>query len=242
MKAINIDSIINSFDENRTVKNCEGYTGHAWRGVNCPAGFLPVKEVAKYIREFIKSDKELNACKWSVTCQSYSGGQSLTVTLVEAPFAAICEKWGKVHGFEYSQHGDCEGCSTPEAYRLFMKIKKFATSFNHDDSDGMIDYFDRGFYDKYYIGAFDRPFKIVEKKAKPTIKSAKPEKTDKTTAEGVQIIDYSEKSVAVIGNTYQIKDILKKLGGKFNARLSCGAGWIFSKSKKDVLFETLKIA
>lgn len=198
--------------------------------------------MAKYIREFIKSDKELNACKWSVTCQSYSGGQSLTVTLVEAPFAAICEEWGNIHGFEYSQHGDCEGCSTPEAYRLFMKIKKFATSFNHDDSDGMIDYFDRGFYDKYYIGAFDRPFKIVEKKAKPTTKSAKPEKTEKTTAEGVQIIDYSEKAVAVIGNTYQIKDILKKLGGKFNARLTCGAGWIFPKSKKDVLFENLKIA
>lgn len=45
----------------------------------------------------------------------------------------------------------------------------------------------------------------------------------------VQIIDYSEKAIAVIGDTKPIKDQLKALGGKFNFRLSCGAGWIFSK-------------
>lgn len=47
----------------------------------------------------------------------------------------------------------------------------------------------------------------------------------------VQIIDYSEKAIAVIGDTKPIKDQLKELGGKFNFRLSCGAGWIFQKSK-----------
>lgn len=45
----------------------------------------------------------------------------------------------------------------------------------------------------------------------------------------VQIIDYSEKAIAVIGDTKPIKDQLKEIGGKFNFRLSCGAGWIFSK-------------
>lgn len=49
----------------------------------------------------------------------------------------------------------------------------------------------------------------------------------------IQIIDYSEKAIAVIGDTKPIKDLLGRdgLGGKFNARLSCGAGWIFSKKK-----------
>lgn len=47
----------------------------------------------------------------------------------------------------------------------------------------------------------------------------------------VQIIDYSEKAIAVIGDTKPIKDQLKEIGGKFNFRLSCGAGWIFSKTK-----------
>lgn len=49
----------------------------------------------------------------------------------------------------------------------------------------------------------------------------------------VEIIDYSEKAIAVVGNTVPIKDSLKKLGGKFNPRLSCGAGWIFSKKSLD---------
>lgn len=49
----------------------------------------------------------------------------------------------------------------------------------------------------------------------------------------MQIIDYSEKAFAVIGETKTIKDDLKRLGGRFNPKLSCGAGWIFSKTKLD---------
>lgn len=45
----------------------------------------------------------------------------------------------------------------------------------------------------------------------------------------LQIIDYSEKAIAVVGDTKAIKDQLKLLGGKFNGKLSCGAGWIFPK-------------
>lgn len=47
----------------------------------------------------------------------------------------------------------------------------------------------------------------------------------------IQIIDYSEKAIAVIGETKPIKDKLKELGGRFNFRLTCGAGWIFPKTK-----------
>lgn len=46
-----------------------------------------------------------------------------------------------------------------------------------------------------------------------------------------QIIDYSDKAFAVVGETKTIKDDLKRLGGRFNPKLSCGAGWIFSKTK-----------
>lgn len=49
---------------------------------------------------------------------------------------------------------------------------------------------------------------------------------------GVSIVDYSEKAIAVIGETRPLADTLKELGGRFNARLSCGAGWIFSKRKE----------
>lgn len=51
----------------------------------------------------------------------------------------------------------------------------------------------------------------------------------------IQIVDYSEKAFAVIGETKPIKDGLKNLGGKFNFRLTCGAGWIFSKTKLEAV-------
>ena len=57
----------------------------------------------------------------------------------------------------------------------------------------------------------------------------------KEAAEGVRlkfrIVDYSDKAIAVVGDTREVKDELKRIGGRFNARLSCGSGWIFSKAK-----------
>ena len=43
------------------------------------------------------------------------------------------------------------------------------------------------------------------------------------------LVDYSEKAVAITGDTRAYKSELKAAGGRFNAKLSCGAGWIFSK-------------
>lgn len=57
------------------------------------------------------------------------------------------------------------------------------------------------------------------------------------TAGKLQIVDYSEKAIAVIGDTKSVKDELKALGGKFNFRLTCGAGWIFSKTKESEVRE-----
>ena len=50
---------------------------------------------------------------------------------------------------------------------------------------------------------------------------------------GIKIVNYSEKSFAVIGNTKPIKDTLKSMGGKFNMYLTVGCGWIFSNDKKE---------
>lgn len=70
----------------------------------------------------------------------------------------------------------------------------------------------------------------AERKTKTETVSALFEKVEVVDSE-IQIIDYSEKAIAVIGDTKPIKEKLKELGGKFNFRLSCGAGWIFPKSK-----------
>jgi len=77
---------------------------------------------------------------------------------------------------------------------------------------------------------FKLSFEVTEAAQTEVKESANFEAVEVPAGE-VQIIDYSEKSIAVIGDTKPIKDQLKEIGGKFNFRLSCGPGWIFSKKQ-----------
>ena len=56
---------------------------------------------------------------------------------------------------------------------------------------------------------------------------------------GCTLVEYSTKAVAVFGDTKSIKDELRAMGGRFNARLTFNgkklAGWIFSKSQEQQL-------
>ena len=71
---------------------------------------------------------------------------------------------------------------------------------------------------------FDEPEEIEQE----------PVKTPKIT--DVNIVDYTDRSIAIIGNSYPIKDELKKLGAVWNKHLQINgqrkAGWILSKKKK----------
>jgi len=49
----------------------------------------------------------------------------------------------------------------------------------------------------------------------------------------MEIVDYTEKSFVLIGDTKNYKDILKEFGGKWNPNLKVGAGWIFSNTHKE---------
>ena len=75
-----------------------------------------------------------------------------------------------------------------------------------------------------WIAATPKETKEVKEVSKPEIKQG-----------SVNIIEYG-KGIAVIGETYPIKDKLKAIGGRFNKFLTCGAGWVFSKDK----FEEIK--
>jgi hypothetical protein len=59
------------------------------------------------------------------------------------------------------------------------------------------------------------------------------------------ILDYSEKALAVFGDTRPLKDELKALGGRFNPKLTHEggkrAGWIFSKSKEQQVRNLLTV-
>ena len=68
-----------------------------------------------------------------------------------------------------------------------------------------------------------------------------PKKDHKIECNGLQLVDYSDKAIAIIGDTKKYKDTLKSLGGRFNFNLSCGAGWIFPKSKENEIKNKLQI-
>ena len=79
-----------------------------------------------------------------------------------------------------------------------------------------------------------QPMKATETKAQPTV-------TVKTTDNGkkVSIINYSDKAIAVVGDTIYIKSQLKDMGGRYNKFLSCGAGWVFSKKHIEAVKQEL---
>lgn len=60
-------------------------------------------------------------------------------------------------------------------------------------------------------------------------------------ANPLKIVDYSDRSFAVIGETKPIKQILSSLGGKFNYGLKCGPGWIFPKTRMETVKKELGI-
>jgi len=108
-------------------------------------------------------------------------------------------------------------------YRIFRKnaIPVNAKVISIEEIEGF-----SGFPDEAYKFVFE----TSEAATPEPTEAANFEKVEVKTGE-VQIIDYSEKAVAVIGDTKPIKDKLKAIGGRWNSNLSCGAGWIFSKKQ-----------
>ena len=122
----------------------------------------------------------------------------------------------------------------------------------------MTDYFDTNFYLHINVGDYSKPYEVKEPKAKKvTGKTARraariegeavepvaPSCADPESV-AVLVVDYSAKAIAVIGDTAPIKDDLKAMGGRFNARLTVEgqkvAGWIFSKSKESDVMAYVK--
>ena len=215
------------------------YSANGWAGKNYDPQ-IKGKEVARLLREYIKGDGDLNACKWSVRVSDcgYTSDR-LEVALMSAPFDPFSDEWKQTHQYSYN-NGYCDNATvadwvTPQCQKLMEKVKAFVTSYICDDSDIMTDYFDRNIYDRYSIGKHDKPFQIAEPKKSQCKLQKHARASEPAKAAGLQIVDYSDKALAVIGDTKSIKDTLKRLGGKFNPRLSCGAGWVFSKKKEQEL-------
>lgn len=68
--------------------------------------------------------------------------------------------------------------------------------------------------------------------AKPTVPLPSTASMSSAPQASIRIVEYSEKAIAVYGETRLYAEQFKKIGGYFNARLREGAGWIFSKKRE----------
>lgn len=79
---------------------------------------------------------------------------------------------------------------------------------------------------------------ITKPSVKPIINS-KPTKMEAKSNDGLRLVKYSAKAIAVFGETKPVKDDLKALGGKFNPFLKENgkkqAGWIFSAKRREAV-------
>lgn len=138
------------------------YTQNGWAGENYKCG-RSTKEIAQIIRTYLK--EAYSDCKWSVRYSSYSGGSSIHVSLIEAPYCVFKDK-SKTHESINHYYFDRGENYIPKAHAMLKDVLAFIESYHYDDSDGMIDYFDTNFYYDLSVGTWDKPFKVVYREPK----------------------------------------------------------------------------
>jgi nitrogen regulatory protein PII-like uncharacterized protein len=224
--------------EERMLKAIQGYKDNYDRNLAYKAKVKenPTHSTAANIREELK--KEFPGMKFSVTSDTYSMGNSVRISWTDGPTSdqveAITDKYQQGHFngmediYEYSNSREdipqakyvqqTRSKSDEVQKAIFEEVQKAW-------GDQLSDYeLNRRVYEQFAKTSYytKQETKEVEK---PNL-----EKVEVVAGE-VQIIEYSTKAIAVIGDTKPIKDKLKALGGKFNFHLTCGAGWIFPKTR-----------
>lgn len=220
------------------MKSMNFYTANGWAGSNYDSK-LSTKEIAANVRSYAK--KNFPEFKFSVRSEWSMYTDSMYIELKSGPCVPFVEGSRSAERGYMSTMSTVKGWEnelTPEMFKVLDAVTTYANSFRYDDSDGMQDYYDTNFYLKIKVSD---EYKVIEPKAKKS--SVKPEKVEEAkeveavTVEDLEMVDYSEKAIAVFGDTKAIKEQLKELGGRFNPALNYNgekrAGWIFSKKKAD---------
>jgi hypothetical protein len=197
--------------------------------------------------------KELKAAfpsvKFSVTSDSFSGGDSVDVRWTDGPTTGQVEKfsskyqYGHFNGmddiYEYTNSRE----DIPQA-KYVQEHRSMSDEAEKIVYDALLNQYGKGYFEN--LDQWEIKRRIYQKFAEtdfcPTIEPTpeKPTTTpDPEAGDKIQIVDYSEKAFAVIGNFSAHYDNLIKLGGAYNSRLKCGRGIIFSKKKLEEVKEYL---
>lgn len=221
------------------------YTANGWAGSNYDSK-LSTKEIAAKVRAYAK--KKFPGFKFSIRTEWSMYTDSMYIELKAGTCIPFIEGSRSAERGYMSTMNTVKGWEkdlTPEMFKVLDAVTTYASSFRYDDSDGMQDYYDTNFY--LSIKVSDE-YQVIEPKAKKSsIKTEKVEEAkemEAVTVEGLEMVDYSEKAIAVFGDTKAIKEQLRELGGRFNPSLNYDgekrAGWIFSKKQADKVKELIK--
>ena len=207
--------------ETATSTRREFYTSCGWEGENYTYG-MTLKEIAQIVRTYIK--EKYPTYKFSVRTSYASTCQELHVELKESPiqiyknfeemdyndFEIIAKRL-----FVWDTNGMIDFLNSPieekkkvietsnnsyknvlnEITKMVVKdVDAFVKSYNYDDSDSMIDYFDTNFY---YFGCLNdngRNVKIVPKTARIKNKKTSPatKQTEEKQTETQQLEGYTK--------------------------------------------------
>lgn len=216
------------------------------------------KTASGNLRELLK--KEFPGIKFSV--RKDGSGDTVNITWTDGPTRKMVDEIaGQFEGRRFNGMEDCEEIVTSDFTDLFGSLGYIFTERGYSESvmerekakviedypllaDGKEHHRDEVLGDGKGIKASEAGmnccwFNILSVARHRlwdkdlTVRQAGARTDRPAESSGLTVIDYSEKAVAVIGDTKAVKDRLKEMGGRFNAKLSCGPGWIFSKSKKD---------
>lgn len=116
--------------------------------------------------EVMKKEVENEHQRW--TTPVYVGDTVLQSTLyTEKQIEKIVqEEIQKANYQQLNSYLRCLEWMNPAVLEVLQDIKKLLASYNYDDSDSMIDYFDTNFYVDFNIGKSGKPAKLVARTAR----------------------------------------------------------------------------
>lgn len=132
--------------------------------------YKSITEISKEVKEKLK--KEFPDLEFSVTKESYAGGQSLTVRWMKGfnPFVSqeLLEEGYIQINDKYIQD---DKRLTQEAKDVLERVNIIANEDNWDKSDRMTDYFYVNYYFHLTIGRWDKKYEVTEAKPKKSSSS-----------------------------------------------------------------------
>lgn len=228
------------------------YTANGWAGCRYDNN-LSTKEIATRVRAYAK--KRWPGYRWSVRTSYYSGGSSITLVLISGEEPAF------IAGSKEEQRGYISTCRdvrdfsgiTDTVANVVNDVCDYMASYNYDDCDGMQDYFDVNFYTHIYIGDYNKPYEVKLRKGSHIENATTSDSVESIDYKSesiiygiygnIEIVEYSEKAIAIFGDTHALKSELTNAGGRFNRSLRYKEGrcpgWIFSKNHARMLGEIL---